>query len=58
MKFNREFANGVRVGFKFPDGNKVEYSFPAESTVKVYLIVDTHKVYHSQSPNQSVKVIV
>ena len=35
QKFSEQRTDGVRLGFKLPDGTKVEYTFPNESTVKV-----------------------
>lgn len=34
-KFNMYIEHGVPVAFKFSDGQKIEYIFPEDSTVKV-----------------------
>lgn len=35
QKFSEQHSDGVRLGFKLPDGTRVDYTFPSESTVKV-----------------------
>jgi hypothetical protein len=34
QKFSEQHSDGVRLGFKLPDGTRIDYTFPNESTVK------------------------
>lgn len=44
-KFARSADSGVKIGFRLPDGNKTDHTFPTCSTVKVHRLSTVQYMY-------------